>query len=172
MPNQFKRKISGPSSFRMDRQKNMKRVKALRDSGQLKRDNPLSKLHNSIKGALSSLSRKTDSSATRVKTDSSATRVKQGPKVKQLSPPTAQQAANKLIKTGQGAVKKAKFNQLSPYQKSVQTRNESRANAKRDKLKDSIARAKAKMGPQNTDYKNNYIQSEIDKLKKTLAKIK
>ena len=97
MPNQSKRKISGPSFGRMDRQKNMKRVKALRDSGQLKRDNPLSKLHNSIKGALGSLSRKTDSSSTRVI---------QGPKVKQLSPPTAQQAANKLIKAGQGAVKK------------------------------------------------------------------
>ncbi len=104
--------------------------------------------------------------------DLSATRVVQGPKIEKLSSPTAQQAGNKLIKTGQAAVKKAKFNQLSPYQKSVQTRNESRANAKRDKLNDAIARAKAKMGSQNTDYKNNYIQSEIDKLKKQLAKIK
>ena len=163
MPNQSKRKISSPSSLRMTPRENMKRVKALRDSGQLKRDNPLSKLHNSIKGALGSLSRKTDSSATRKI---------EGPKTKRLSPPTAKQAGNKLIKTGQATVKKAKFNQLSPYQQSVQTRNESRANSKRDKLNDSISRAKAKMGPQNTDYKNNYIQSEIDKLKKQLAKIK
>lgn len=163
MPNKSKRKISSPSSLRMTPRENMKRVKALRDSGQLKRDNPISKLRDSVKGALGSLSRITDSSATRVT---------QGPKTKRLSPPTAQQAANKLIKTGQDTVKKAKFNQLSPYQQSVQGRNESRANSKRDKLKDSIARAKAKMGPQNTDYKNNYIQSEIDKLKKTLAKIK
>ena len=96
MPNQSKRKISSPSSLRMDRQKNMKRVKALRDSGKLKRDNPLSKLHNSIKGALGSLSRKTDSSATRKI---------EGPKTKRLSSPTAQQAANKLIKTGQGKSK-------------------------------------------------------------------
>lgn len=163
MPNKSKRKISGPSFNRMDRQKNMKRVKALRDSGQLKKGNPLSKLQDSIKGALGSLSRKTDSSATRKI---------QGPKIKQLSSPTAKQAGNKLIKTGQATVKKAKFNQLSPYQQSVQTRNESRANSKRDKLNDSISRAKARMGPQNTDYKNNYIQSEIDKLKKQLAKIK
>ena len=49
MPNKFKRKISSPSSLRMTPRENMKRVKALRDSGQLKRDNPLSKLHNSIK---------------------------------------------------------------------------------------------------------------------------
>ena len=104
--------------------------------------------------------------------DLSATRVVQGPKTKAMSKPTAKQAGEKLIKTGQAAVKKAKFNQLSPYQQSVQTRNESRAKAKIDKLNDSIARAKAKMGPQNTDYKNNYIQSEIDKLKKQLAKIK
>ena len=106
------------------------------------------------------------------KTDLSATRKIEGPKTKRLSPPTAKQAGNKLIQTGQATVKKAKFNQLSPYQQSVQTRNESRANSKRDKLNDSISRAKAKMGPQNTDYKNNYIQSEIDKLKKQLAKIK
>ena len=163
MPNQSKRKISGPSFNRMDRQKNMKRVKALRDSGQLKKGNPLSKLQDSIKGALGSLSRKTDSSATRKI---------EGPKTKRLSSPTAQQAANKLIQTGKETVKKATFNQLSPYQQSVQTRNESRANSKRDKLNDSISRAKARMGSQNTDYKNNYIQSEIDKLKKQLAKIK
>ena len=106
------------------------------------------------------------------KTDLCATIKIEGQKTKRLSPPTAKQAGNKLIQTGQATVKKAKFNQLSPYQQSVQTRNESRANSKRDKLNDSISRAKAKMGPQNTDYKNNYIQSEIDKLKKQLAKIK
>ena len=132
-------------------------------AGKSKRGNPISKVTNSVKGALSLLSRKTDSSATRKI---------EGPKTKRLSPPTAKQAGNKLIQTGQATVKKAKFNQLSPYQQSVQTRNESRANSKRDKLNDSISRAKAKMGPQNTDYKNNYIQSEIDKLKKQLAKIK
>ena len=115
------------------------------------------------KGVFSFLSRKTDSSATRKI---------EGPKTKRLSSPTAQQAANKLIQTGKETVKKATFNQLSPYQQSVQTRNESRANSKRDKLNDSISRAKARMGSQNTDYKNNYIQSEIDKLKKQLAKIK
>ena len=136
---------------------------AKKKAGKSNRGNPVSKIANSIKGALGSLSRKTDSSATRKI---------EGPKTKQLSSPTAKQAGNKLIKTGQATVKKAKFNQLSPYQQSVQTRNESRANSKRDKLKDSISRAKAKMGPQNTDYKNNYIQSEIDKLKKQLAKIK
>ena len=132
-------------------------------AGNSSQGNPISKVADSIKGALGSLSRKTDSSATRKI---------QGPKIKQLSSPTAKQAGNKLIKTGQATVKKAKFNQLSPYQQSVQTRNESRANSKRDKLNDSISRAKARMGPQNTDYKNNYIQSEIDKLKKQLAKIK
>ena len=136
---------------------------AKKKSGKSNRGNPLSKIRDSVKGALGSLSRKTDSSATRKI---------EGPKTKQLSSPTAQQAGNKLIQTGQATVKKAKFNQLSPYQQSVQTRNESRANSKRDKLNNSISRAKARMGPQNTDYKNNYIQSEIDKLKKTLAKIK
>lgn len=132
-------------------------------AGKSSRGNPISKVADSIKGALSSLSRKTDSSATRKI---------EGPKTKRLSSPTAQQAANKLIQTGKETVKKATFNQLSPYQQSVQTRNESRANSKRDKLNDSISRAKARMGSQNTDYKNNYIQSEIDKLKKQLAKIK
>ena len=50
-----------------------------------------------IKDAGKSLSRGTK--------DLSATRVIQGPKIKQLSSPTAQEAGNKLIKTGQGKSK-------------------------------------------------------------------
>ena len=90
MPDKSNRRNRGPSFGRMNRQKNMKRVKALRDSGKLKRDNPLSKLHNSIKGALSSLGRKKDSSATRKI---------QGPKTKAMSKPTPKQAGEKLMTT-------------------------------------------------------------------------
>ena len=125
MPNQSKRKISGPSFNRMDRQKNMKRVKALRDSGQLKKGNPLSKLQDSIKGALGSLSRKTDSSATRKI---------EGPKTKRLSSPTAQQAANQLIKAGQGASKPKKS--LSPVIASRQRALEARLRRAEEKAKE------------------------------------
>ena len=124
MPNKSKRKIT-PSSFRMNSRENMKRVKALRDSGKLTRDNPLAKLHNSIKGALSSLSRKTDSSATRVI---------QGPKIKQLSSPTAQEAGNKLIKTGQAASKPKKA--LSPVMAGRQRLLEARRKRTAEKAKE------------------------------------
>jgi len=133
MPNQSKRKISGPSFNRMDRQKNMKRVKALRDSGQLKKGNPLSKLQDSIKGALGSLSRKTDSSATRKI---------EGPKTKRLSSPTAQQAANKLIKTGQGTVKKTTPNRpVNSNAKDVKyTAKQREKLAKLDRLSPGLAK--------------------------------
>ena len=156
-----------------------KRMKRFRETGSMLKDpskgsslrRDLSQGASGLKSAFEKI-KDAGKSLSRGTKDLSATRVIQGPKTKQLSSPTAKEAGNKLIQTGQATVKKAKFNQLSPYQQSVQTRNESRANSKRDKLNDSISRAKAKMGPQNTDYKNNYIQSEIDKLKKQLAKIK
>ena len=65
-----------------------------------------------------------------------------------------------------------KDNELSPYQKAVQERNEQRLQLKKDKIIAKIKENKAKQGPQNTDYKNQTIQVAIDRLEKQLAKLK
>ena len=94
-------------------------------AGKSSRGNPISKVADSIKGALSSLSRKTDSSATRKI---------EGPKTKRLSSPTAQQAANQLIKAGQGASKPKKS--LSPVIASRQRALEARLRRAEEKAKE------------------------------------
>jgi len=134
MPDKSNRRNRGPSFGRMNRQKNMKRVKALRDSGQLKRDNPLSKLRDSVKGALSSLSRKTDSSATRVI---------QGPKIKQLSSPTAKEAGNKLIQTGKAASKPAANKPVNSNSKDAKYTAKQREDlARLDRISPGLAKRK------------------------------
>ena len=106
---------------------------AKKKSGKSNRGNPLSKIRDSVKGALGSLSRKTDSSATRKI---------EGPKTKQLSSPTAQQAANKLIKTGQGTVKKTTPNRpVNSNAKDVKyTAKQREKLAKLDRLSPGLAK--------------------------------
>ena len=102
-------------------------------AGNSSRGNPISKVADSIKGALSSLGRKKDSSATRKI---------EGPKTKRLSSPTAQQAANKLIKTGQGTVKKTTPNRpVNSNAKDVKyTAKQREKLAKLDRLSPGLAK--------------------------------
>ena len=154
MPNQFRKKFG--------RQERMKRVKALRASGQLKKENPITKLRDSVKGALGSLSRITDSSATRVT---------QGPKTKRLSPPTAQQAADKLIQTGKAASKPASTSnkKLSPVlagrQRALEARLKKQA-AKAEEKKASASRQEAAKSKEPKRKRNESITTYRQRLAK------
>ena len=158
-----------------------KRMKRFRETGSMLKDpskgsslrRDLSKGASSLKSAFKKV-KDAGKSLTRGTKDLSATRVstegpKLGPKTEQFSPPTLQQAGDKLINTGKKLASDSRINR-GLQTEGAKAPARSSANTKEEKILAKIKKAKALQGPQNTDYKNEYIQLTIDRLEKQLVK--
>jgi len=102
--------------------------------------------------------------------DLSSTRVLQGPKIKQLSSPTAKEAGNKLIQAGKAAPKpKPKPKAPSPVMASRQRALEARRKRAAEKAKEKkLATAR----PNDSEFtaKQRTELAKLDKLSPTLAR--
>jgi len=159
-----------------------KRMKRFRETGSMLRDpskgsslrRDLGKGAADIKTAFKKI-KDAGKSLTRGTKDLTATRVMQGPAAGVMQGPspkpkvTAQQAGDKLINASKKLASDSRINR-GVQTKGAKAPARSSANTKEQKLQAKIKKAKAQQGPQNTDYKNDYIQLTIDRLEKQLEK--
>lgn len=127
-----------------------KRMKRFRETGSMLKDpskgsslrRDLSQGASGLKSAFEKI-KDAGKSLSRGTKDLSATRVIQGPKTKQLSSPTAKEADNKLIQTGQATVKPAANKFVKSNSKDAKYTAKQREDlARLDKISPGLAKRK------------------------------